>query len=154
MWRNALRKASWTASSASSWFRVIRWTVRKILPASTRYSRLKAAVSPRFATTSKPASFISGNRCPSERATGTFCPDLSIALFVLPVFVFRRNLALLALVAGRLSPAFPRHPLPYIGRAVHYRYPRCLTCVEKANAFDIREIHFLQIQNRRCSAFL
>src|ERR1700747_201645 len=153
MWRNALRKASWTASSASSWFRVIRWTVRKIFPEYPRYSRLKAAVSPHFATTSKLASFISENRCPPERATGTFCPDLSIALFVLPVCVFRRNLALLALVAGRLSP-FPRHPLPDIGRAVHHRYPCLLTCVEKANAFDIREIHFLQIQDRRCSAFL
>lgn len=48
-WRNALKKASWTASSASSWFRVMRRTVQKSFCACARYHVSSALVSPLLA---------------------------------------------------------------------------------------------------------
>ena len=45
-WRNALKNASWTASSASSWLRVMRRTVQKSFCACARYHVSSAPVSP------------------------------------------------------------------------------------------------------------
>src|ERR1700733_14516551 len=49
--------------------------------------------------------------------------------------------------------SFSQHPLPDIRRTVQHRDAVCLTCVEKANGFDIHQIHLLQIQSY-CSATL
>ncbi len=48
-WRNALKKASWTASSASSWLRVMRRTVQKSFCACARCHVSSAPVSPLLA---------------------------------------------------------------------------------------------------------
>jgi len=45
-WRNALRNASWTASSASSWLRVTRRTVQKSFCASAPYHVSSVPISP------------------------------------------------------------------------------------------------------------
>src|ERR1700730_7284406 len=50
--------------------------------------------------------------------------------------------------------SFPEHPLPDVWRAVQHLDPLRLTCVEKANSFDVHEIHFLQIQSHLWSAML
>jgi hypothetical protein len=59
---------------------------------------------------------------------------------------------LLRLCLGPVS--FPEHPFPDVRRAVQHWDPLRLTCVEKANSFDVHEIYLLQIQCYLWSATL
>src|SRR5580700_6441407 len=44
-------------------------------------------------------------------------------------------------------PSFLQHPFPDVRRTVQDREPLRLTCIEKANTFEIDKTQFLQIQN-------
>src|SRR4029077_2910774 len=70
-------------------------------------------------------------------------------------FILQASLSLVTLMSGSFWPTlFPEHPLPDVRRAVQHRDPLRLTRVEKANAFDVHEIHLLQIQSYSWSATL
>jgi len=59
----------------------------------------------------------------------------------------------LSLVLFR-SDSLLRHPFPDIWRTANNRDALRLTCIEKANSFDIDEINFLQIEHDRRFAAL
>jgi hypothetical protein len=50
--------------------------------------------------------------------------------------------------------SFLQHPFPDVRRTAQDRDPLRLTCIEKANTFEIDMIQFLQIQNDRRFAAL
>jgi len=85
----------------------------------------------------------------------TTCKADGAALYVLPVFILQASLSLVPFMGACLWPtSFPEHPVPDIRRTVQHRDALRLTRVEKANTFDIYEIHFLQIQSYSCSESL
>src|SRR6266481_4202169 len=113
--RNALRRESCTASSASSRFRVMRCTVRKSFSACARYNASSAAVSPLFAVASKLASFVHVTSCRADGAASPSVADASTALYVLAIFILQRSLFLLTFTGACFWPtSFPEHPLPDI----------------------------------------
>jgi hypothetical protein len=104
-WRNALKKASWTASSASSWLRVMRRTVQKSFCACARYHVSSAPVSPLLAV------------------AAPFMPHIRfLALYrCSPMFVFRSTASLLTLSGPCLRPtSFLQHPFADVRRTVQH----------------------------------
>ena len=104
-WRNALRNASWTASSASSWLRIIRRTVQKSFCASAPYHVSSVPVSPR----------------PYCRCFVHAPHPISSLLSMLTMFAFRITAPLLTLSGSCLRPtSFPQHPFADVRRTVRH----------------------------------
>jgi hypothetical protein len=83
--------------------------------------------------------------CRVDGAASPPATDAGTVLCVLAIFILRVASLSLRLCFWPIS--FPEHPFHDVGRAVQHWDPLRLTSVEKANSFDVHEIHLLQIQS-------